>query len=290
MSLTNHQLDELLILATKAATLAGEIISSAQGSQIKTLEKLGGENIASQVVTEIDIAAEKVILEVLTPTLEEYKVGLLTEETTDDSSRFDHDYFWCIDPLDGTLAFSRNEDGHSTSIALVAKDGTPIIGVVYDSKNNSLYSAIKNCGAFKNGKPLRVPAYFREAKNVTLLFDQSYLHYPTYEEQIKDIERKIKEKGHTSLRHHHLGGAVMNGITTIEMAPALYFKFPKKADGGGSLWDFAASSVIQSEAGGLNSDYFRKPLDLNRKNSTFMNHCGVIYVSHELMLDLIPAV
>jgi 3'-phosphoadenosine 5'-phosphosulfate (PAPS) 3'-phosphatase len=82
----------------------------------------------------------------------------------------------------------------------------------------------------------------------------------------------------------------MNGITTIEMAPALYFKFPKKADGGGSLWDFAASSVIQSEAGGLNSDYFRKPLDLNRKNSTFMNHCGVIYVSHELMLDLIPAV
>jgi 3'(2'), 5'-bisphosphate nucleotidase/myo-inositol-1(or 4)-monophosphatase len=78
----------------------------------------------------------------------------------------------------------------------------------------------------------------------------------------------------------------MNGISTIEMAPAIYYKLPKKALGGGSLWDFAASSVIQSEAGGYNSDYDNNPLDLNREDSTFMNHRGVIYSSSKKLSRL----
>ncbi len=287
MSLTKLQLNELLQTAKTAAISAGEIMKSYQGGQIETQSKVGGENLASQVVTEVDLKAERAILAILNPTLKEYNIGLLTEETTDDSSRFDHDYFWCIDPIDGTLAFSRNEDGYSISIALVSKEGVPVIGVVNNPRSESMYSAIKGEGAFKNDSPLKINI---QSKDITLLFDQSYLKYPSYQKQIEELEEKLKSLGYESLIHHHLGGAVMNGITTIEMAPALYYKFPKKADGGGSLWDFAASSVIQSEAGGFNSDYHRNPLDLNRADSTFMNHCGIIYASNETLLELVPKV
>ena len=150
MFLNADQLIKLCEIAKTAALSAGSIIANKQGSQIELHAKEGGENIASCVVTDIDLAAEAAILALLTPTQQEYELGLLTEESTDDSSRFDHDYFWCIDPLDGTLAFSRDEDGYSTSIALISKIGKPIIGVVYNPRSNTLYHAIKNQGAFKN--------------------------------------------------------------------------------------------------------------------------------------------
>ena len=285
MALTSDQLNELSEIGKKAALAAGEIINSTKGSSVAVQSKDGGENLASQVVTEIDHRAQEAILSHLTPTLSEYNLGLLTEESTDDETRFTHDYFWCIDPLDGTLCFSRDEEGYSTSIALVAKDGTPTIGIVYSPRTQTLYSAIKGAGALKNGEPLTVLKF---ADNLTLLYDQSYKKHPQFSEQVEQLKRDLKTQGLKELVILELGGAVMNGITTIDRAPALYYKFPKKADGGGSLWDFAASSIIQSEAGGFNSDYERKPLDLNRADSTFMNHRGVIFASSRDLLDLIP--
>lgn len=285
MHLTLNHLQELCEVGKKAALAAGKIITSKQGSTLLLNSKEGGENLASCVVTEIDIEAEKCILEILQPTLEKYCLGLLTEESTDDNTRFNHDFFWCIDPLDGTLCYSRDEDGYSTSIALVSKEGVPIIGIVYNPRTNTIFHAIKGKGAFRNDSPYLVN---HESKVLTLLFDQSYLKHPEYSKQIEKLKIDLKDLGLENLNIHHLGGAVMNGISTIEMAPAIYFKFPKKALGGGSIWDFAASSVIQSEAGGFNGNYKKVPLDLNRKDSTFMNHEGVIYCSSIELLDIIP--
>ena len=85
----------------------------------------------------------------LLPTCKTYNLGLLTEEQEDDNSRFDKDFFWCIDPIDGTLAFIKKQAGFSVSIALIAKDGTPQIGVVYDPTKDNLYYAIKDNGVFE---------------------------------------------------------------------------------------------------------------------------------------------
>jgi len=284
MSLTKNQLITLCNLAKEAALNAGKIIKSKQGSDVLVQKKVGGDSLASNVVTEVDLACEKAILEKLTPTLEDYDLGLLTEESIDDESRFNHDHFWSIDPLDGTLAFSRNENGYSTSIALVSKVGEPLIGVVYNPRTESLYWAIKGHGAFKNDSPLKVNSH---SKDLTLLFDQSYLSHQNYQEHILEIKNHISQIGLRDLKINPLGGAVMNAISTIELAPALYYKLPKKALGGGSLWDFSASSIIQSEAGGFNSDYSNQPLELNRRESTFMNHRGVVFCSSNDILRVL---
>lgn len=274
--------------ARNAALAAGEIIASKQGGNVNVHSKVGGENIASQVVTEVDLAAEKAILEILNPTLVEYNIGLLAEESaSEDESRFKKEYFWAIDPLDGTLCFSRDEDGYSTSIALIRKDGVPLIGVVYNPRSQTLYHAVKGQGAFKNDSPFEASTWSNE---LTLLYDQSFLKHPTFDEQMERLEEGAKNLGLDGIKMFHLGGAVMNGITTVEMSPAIYYKLPKKSDGGGSIWDFAASSVIQAEAGGFNGDYHQKPLNLNRPDSTFMNHDGVIYCSDDRLLDIIPKI
>jgi len=74
----------------------------------------------------------------------------------------------------------------------------------------------------------------------------------------------------------------MNAIWVLENAPACYFKFPKPENGGGSLWDFAATACIFREVGAIASDIYGAPLDLNRPDSTFMNHRGILFTAdHE---------
>lgn len=229
--------------AIKASLAAGEVIKAATGKQIKVNKKQGNLSPAASVVTEVDLKAQDEILKILKPTLKEFDLGLLTEELVDDNSRHIKDYFWCIDPLDGTLQFSQNIEGYSVSIALLAKDGTPILGVVYDPKDENLYHAIIGHGAYKNKHQLKI---------------------------------KVNSK---ELSRYSDGPAVMNAIKTIENAPAEFIKVPKEEKGGGCLWDYAATSIIHSEAGGINSDYFDGVLELNSTNSVYMNKRGIKYKS-----------
>ncbi len=280
MKLKNHDLNILCELAKKAAKEAGIIISKASLSPVKLKKKAGGENLASCVVTEIDLASEKKILEILNESIQKYDLGILAEESTDNNSRFEKDYFWCIDPLDGTLAFSQNEDGYSVSIALVSQEGRSIIGVVYDPKADTLYHAIKDQGAYKNNRSFK-PSSPKEL--LTIFFDQSFLKIENYDQEIKMLKEKAQDMELQGLKLSPLGGAVMNAISTIEMHPAIYYKHPKIALGGGSIWDFAASSIIHSEALGFNSDYYGEPLHLNQRESTFMNTNGVCFSSFKYL-------
>ena len=146
-------LEQLSNLAIEAALSAGKIIQNYMNKDVLVEEKEGGTSYASQVVTTVDRECETAILAHLLPSCTEFDIALLSEESEDDNSRFEKDFFWCIDPMDGTLAFINKEAGFSVSIALVGKDGTPMIGVVFDPSSDTLYHAIKGIGVFKNGRP-----------------------------------------------------------------------------------------------------------------------------------------
>ena len=81
------------------------MIQKHAGYEIVVKNKPSGSSRASQIVTEVDLMSQEMILKHIHPTCEEYDLGLLIEESNDDLSRFEKDYFWCIDPLDGTLPF-----------------------------------------------------------------------------------------------------------------------------------------------------------------------------------------
>ena len=74
-------------------------------------------------------------------------------------------------------------------------------------------------------------------------------------------------------------GAVLNGILVLANRPACMLKLPKKENGGGSIWDFAALACIYQELGLPATNFAGERLDLNRIEGTFMNHQGVYFAS-----------
>ena len=282
--------DNLLYLsrcAITAARQAGELISGYVDRDVDVqVKEGGGDNLASQVVTEVDLRSEAVIVEALQPTCEEYDLGLLTEERGDDGSRLQKNYFWCVDPIDGTLPFIEGVPGYAVSIGLVSQAGEALIGVVYDPLSKTLYSAIKGQGALRNGEAWALPSNTSlTGKPLTLVCDRSLQELPVYPRLLEQFETIAKRMGAAGLRRLHKGGAVMNGCWVLENPPACYYKIPKPQQGGGSLWDFAAIACLFHEMGAMATDFHGQPLDLNRADSTFMNHRGVIFTTDQALLS-----
>ncbi|QIA08775.1 3'(2'),5'-bisphosphate nucleotidase CysQ family protein [Draconibacterium halophilum] len=287
MQLSITDLNTLCLLAIKAAQKAGLLISEFSTKEVSVKNKEAADSLASQVVTEVDVKAQNIILEVLSPTLSKYDLALLTEESVDDKSRLQKDYFWCIDPMDGTLAFTEKTPGYAVSIALVSKSGKPVIGVVFDPTTQNLYHAINGQGAFKNDVAWQ-PNLDLEGKNsFTLHIDRTFLEFDYFNEFILGLEERLTELNINQLKIQKQAGAVLNAIWTLEQAPGCYFKIPKPTAGGGSLWDFAATACIFNELGAPATSFNGSALDLNRSDSTFMNHRGVLYASNQLIAKII---
>ena len=279
MILSSSDLNILCQTAISAAQMAGELIRTYADKDVEVNNKEAADSLASQVVTEVDIQAQDIILKILAPTLQKYDLALLTEESIDDKSRFEKDYFWCIDPMDGTLAFTEKTPGYAVSIALVSKKGESVLGVVFDPITQILYHAVKGMGAFKNGQVWKPDLDKLESKEFTLYIDRSFEIHTHYQLVMDDIKTLILQLGYEKLQVETAAGAVLNACWVIDRAPGCYFKIPKPQTGGGSLWDFAATACIATEAGGYAKSLDGSPLDLNRTDSTFMNHKGALYAS-----------
>ena len=263
-------------IAIKAAHAAGKVIQKYRREDVVVEKKQAGTSYASQVVTAVDRACEAVILSHLLPTCEELDLAWLSEETEDDGSRFEKDFFWCVDPMDGTLPFIHKRPGFSVSIALVSKDGTPYIGVVFDPSTDTLYHAIKGKGVYKNAHPWE-PKHTHD--HLTYVTDRKLKDTPRVAEIEQFLQEKVYQLGLKGIQEMAGAGSVLNAIRVLEYGPACMLKLPKKERGGGSIWDFAATACIYQELGLPATNFAGGRLDLNRKKSTFMNHEGVFFAN-----------
>jgi histidinol-phosphatase len=143
-------LPELLQLAVEAARSASEGILSGFRS-----EKLSAERKADgSPVTVFDRNAEAAIRAYI-GRHQPRNWPVLGEELGDDSqgSR----YRWVVDPIDGTLAFSRGLPTFGTLLAFEdALEGRSLVGVVHLPAMNETYSAARGEGAWCNGQPIHV--------------------------------------------------------------------------------------------------------------------------------------
>ena len=280
-------LQSLAETAVAAARSAGRIISQSSNQKIEVEHKDGGHTYASQVVTEVDRKAQDAILEILNSASDEYDFALLTEESEDDHSRFQKDYFWCIDPLDGTLPFTKKEPGYSVSIALVSKCGKPQIGVVYDPVHDVLWEAAIGRGVKKNDQPWMMNS---NSEVLTFTYDRSFEKHPERQRVLDGLNSYAQAIGLTKVHATQYGGAVINACHALESAPGCHFKFAKPEEGGGSIWDYAATACLFEQAGASVSDVYGDALDLNRSDSTFMNHRGAVYATDASLASKIRAI
>jgi 3'(2'), 5'-bisphosphate nucleotidase len=80
---------------------------------------------------------------------------ILSEEGDDTpyKDRKHWEYFWLVDPLDGTKEFVKKNDEFTVNIALIHKD-KPVLGVDYAPALDICYWAKQGKGAFRDGQKL----------------------------------------------------------------------------------------------------------------------------------------
>ncbi|KXO13261.1 Inositol-1-monophosphatase [Moritella sp. JT01] len=235
MKLTVCQLEQLLKLATEAALKAGTFINSVDRNSLQVHNKQAGSSLSAQVVTQVDLDSQAIILEILQPTIEQYDIALLTEENASEEdvathARFNKDYFWCIDPLDGTLPFIEGGNGFAVSIALVDITGNPIIGVVHNPSTGDTYQAInaqpQTSKVLKNRSPWQSERLKEYSHSLSLYVDRSFQQDPRYPAVIQQLTT-LSESQNLALQIIKTCGAVMNSIGVLENPPACYLKLPK---------------------------------------------------------------
>lgn len=134
-----HQLLEIL-------RTEGEILRGVRNEEISTREKTGPRD----VVTAYDTLVQRHLEEKLHALRPE--AGFLGEEglhIEQGGERF------IIDPIDGTMNFSRGYQRSCISVAL-EREGSVVLGAVYDPYQDELFWATRGEGAFLNGRPIHV--------------------------------------------------------------------------------------------------------------------------------------
>jgi len=147
--LLEEQLQSLCVAAIQAAQEAGQYIQQVDRDNLQSVFKDAGSSAASQLVTQVDIHSEEIIRRRLQEISTSLNIAFLGEESllSNENERFEKPYFWCVDPLDGTLAFAEGRSGFAVSIALLEQSGEPLIGVVYVPDRKILLHAIKGQGS-----------------------------------------------------------------------------------------------------------------------------------------------
>lgn len=263
-----------LSIAKSAALAAGEVILKSLEKDHQINSKSKDLSISASVVTAVDVEAQAVIIEHLRTTFSD-DIGLLSEELQDDNSRFTKPYFWCVDPLDGTLAFTQQKPGFSVSIALMNSLGDTLLGVVYDPLGKDLYSALKGGGMLKNDVPFVIP---EKKSRFSVVTDVSMHKTEALTEVLENVSMNYLQKGQ-EVEVLQCGGACMNALYVLNNPPAVYMKPPKNQIGGGAIWDFACAALFFSELNLSFSAYNNEKLFLNNKESVYLNEQGIRFLN-----------
>ena len=152
-------------------------------------------------------------------------------------------YKWVCDPVDGTAMYARHIPVAVFSLALVV-DGESILGVVYDPFTDSMYSAIKGEGAYKNDKKMKVNTIALDDMKSVSNFDM----WPEAEYNIFEPIKKLGEKT------YFIGiGSVIRACMCVANGEFNLAIFPGTTHRN---CDIAAAKVIVEEAGGKVTDLF----------------------------------
>lgn len=107
-------------------------------------------NVGRDIKLQADRDSEAIILELLAQS--EYPA--LAEESGEHGI-VDGSPFWVIDPLDGTLNFSRGMPLNCVSVAL-CQGNEPLLGVIRDFNRDECYAGVVGEGAWLNDAPMGV--------------------------------------------------------------------------------------------------------------------------------------
>lgn len=215
--------------------LAAVASAAADAARAEILPRF--RNVAVEIkgdgspVTEADRAAERAIRGVLREA--DGEIGILGEEYGAEGSQ--EGLSWLVDPIDGTLNFSRGIPLFGTLIALL-EDGEPILGLIDLPGLDERTVGFRGGGVRRNGTPVRVSC--RETVTDAIIAHGDAFCFDLWNER-SAYDRMAAElpyfRGYSDCFGHAqvIAGGV-DAMVDLALKP----------------WDAAAARILVSEAGG----------------------------------------
>ena len=201
----------------------------------KTKEIMRKEEKWNDLVTNFDIETERYLVQEIKNCFP--CDSFLTEEKTVPQVK-GRGYKWIIDPIDGTTNFINSGSDFAISVALY-KDGSPLLGAVYDVMADSFYFGITGGGAWLNGKELT-----KDAKRTKL--NEAVIDYSLNTiEKLRRQKKKDLVALNSFIRGHRSYGVASLAICKIATGGLSAYMSAKLC-----IWDFAAAAIFLREAGG----------------------------------------
>jgi 3'(2'), 5'-bisphosphate nucleotidase len=236
----------LLLLAIQASVDAGKEINTIYQSGYSIAYKKD-----QSPLTIADIAANRIICEQLA----ESHLPLISEEnkTVDYNVRKHWEYFWLIDPLDGTKEFINGNGEFTVNIALIYND-KPIMGVIFAPVPDILYFASESIGAFRLDDVLKkwqAPFSLEKILSISrpIPFEESSKKFIVVGSRSHMNEKTSKYIEQLSITYPELTivskGSSLKFCTIAEGSADIYPRFAPTME-----WDTAAGNAIVNIAGG----------------------------------------
>lgn len=154
--MSEQNLKEILKIARDTAITTGNFLAR-KNALLKQVNKEDRRDVK----IEADLQSESMIIDLLS---KKTNFSILSEEEGL-IERGDEDFIWIVDPVDGSLNYSRGIPLCCVSIGLWKKD-EPVLGVIYDFYRNEVFSGIANKGAWLNNVLIKVSKIKEKEKGV----------------------------------------------------------------------------------------------------------------------------
>jgi myo-inositol-1(or 4)-monophosphatase len=144
---------------------------------------------------------------------------------------------WVVDPLDGTTNFLYGLPAWAVSVALEDTDGAAV-GVVHDPVRDEIFTASRGDGARLNGDPIRVS----EPEGLGAALVATGFGY--------DAERRRAQAERLVAVLPHIRDIRRAGAAALDLCWVAAGRLDGYYERGLKPWDWAAGSILVSEAGG----------------------------------------
>lgn len=224
----------------------GEVNAIARAAGAAILEVYGTEFSVdvkedASPLTEADRRSNAVILEGLARIAP--SVPVISEETRalPYPERRGWEWFWLVDPLDGTKEFIKRNGEFTVNIALVRRD-RPVLGVVYQPVGDRLCWAVEGGGAWKStggSAPLRLEGgpHYSAKDEVVVVASRSHLT-----DEVRDFVAALEAAGKKV--EFLSAGSSLKLCLVAEGAADVYPRLGPTME-----WDTAAAHAVALEAG-----------------------------------------
>lgn len=250
---SQQDLRNMLPEVIDVARQAGQVIMDIYRSDFKVNNK--SDNTP---VTCADLAANDLIIKKLAEINSD--IPILSEESLSIpyAERSQWEYYWLVDPLDGTRAFIDKTDGFSVNIALIHLN-SPVLGVIFSPVKKCSFYACKDNGAFymdddNQAKNIHVRTKCEE--KIIVAGTEKSAQSQTLQDFLSNLEKQFN-----SYEIKFMGSSLKSCMVAEGIAD-VYARL-----GPTSEWDTAAAQCIVEEAGGLITDTQMHRLRYNTKDS-----------------------